>query len=241
MKNIVIIGADKGIGLALRELLLTTTNDHIIATSRDYSNSWRQSDRLSQLCCDITSEDSITQCAQTLSYNMDRIDWLINCAGILHNEHYLPEKSLAQLNAHQMLDNFSTNAMGHLLINKNLEKLIAAASQPVVCSISARIGSIGDNHLGGWYAYRMSKAALNMGYKTLSIEWKRKFPHIKLLLIHPGTTDTKLSKPFQKRMKKGMLQSSEFTAQAIHKQIALTASGGQNSLYVDFKGKEIEW
>ncbi len=241
MKNIVIIGADKGIGLALCELILTNTQHHVIATSRDYSKEWQKSGRFSKLACDITNESSIKQCAQTLSENINCIDWLINCAGILHNEQYSPEKSITQLNAHQMLDNFSTNAMGHLLINKCLEKLIAASTQPVVCSISARIGSIGDNHLGGWYAYRMSKAALNMGYKTLSIEWKRRLPHIKLLLIHPGTTDTNLSKPFQKRMKKGMLQTSEFTAQAIYKQLKLTANGDQKSLYVDFNGLEIEW
>ena len=95
--------------------------------------------------------------------------------------------------------------------------------------------------LGGWYSYRMSKAALNMGFKTLEIEWMRKHPHIKLLLIHPGTTDTQLSKPFQQRLKLGMLQTVEQTSEYLIKQIIKKLNGQLDSLFIDFNGIPIEW
>jgi hypothetical protein len=80
-----------------------------------------------------------------------------------------------------------------------------------------------------------------MGFKTLEIEWKRKYPHIKLLLTHPGTTDTELSKPFQKRLKTGTLQSVEQTSKLILDQINKKLNGQLNHLFVDFNGLKIEW
>jgi NAD(P)-dependent dehydrogenase (short-subunit alcohol dehydrogenase family) len=140
-----------------------------------------------------------------------------------------------------MIENYQVNAMGHLLLLKKMEKLIATAENPIVTSISARIGSIKDNQLGGWYSYRMSKAALNMGFKTLEIVWRRKYPHIQLLLVHPGTTDTELSKPFQKRLAPGKLQTIEQTSQFIIEQINRKQQGQLDSLFIDFNGIEIEW
>lgn len=241
MNNILIIGANQGIGKGIANHYLNQPNANIILSSRSYSDQLIQSDGFWKINCNLRSEKSMQNFLEQFQTQFKQIDVLINCAGILHTEHYLPEKTLSKLNAAQLNENYQTNAMGHLLLLKKLEKLIAASERPIVSSISARIGSIKDNHLGGWYSYRMSKAALNMGFKTLEIEWNRKFPHIKLLLIHPGTTDTELSEPFQQRLKPGMLQSVEQTSEYIVEQINKKLNSQLESLFVDFKGLTIEW
>ena len=241
MKNIIIIGANQGIGQGLSEILSSQIDTNIILTSRSYSNKINVTGRFTKVKCDLSSDTSIRSFVEQVQGRFQNIDWLINCAGLLHSNNYLPEKTLSKINSIQLIESYQTNAMGHLLLLKEMEKLIAKSRDPLVTSVSARIGSIKDNHLGGWYSYRMSKAALNMGFKTLEIEWKRKYPHIKLLLIHPGTTDTELSKPFQKRLKTGTLQSVEQTSKLILDQINKKLNGQLNHLFVDFNGLKIEW
>jgi len=241
MKNFIIIGGNQGIGQGIAQLLSKQEDNNIIVTSRSYGEQLIVSERLWKIKCDINSESSVQNFHEQVQGKMQRIDGLINCAGVLHTGNYQPEKTIAALNSHQLLDNYQVNAMGHLLLLKKMEKIIAAADKPIVTSISARIGSIKDNQLGGWYSYRMSKAALNMGFKTLEIEWKRKYPHIKLLLIHPGTTDTKLSKPFQQRIKASQLHSVDKTSELIIHQINKKLNGQLTSLFVDFNGIPIEW
>ena len=241
MKNTLIVGGNKGIGLALCDLLLKAKDHNVICTSRNYTDKFTQVGRLTKIQCDITSQESILKLSSHLSINFKQIDTVIICSGILHTENYLPEKLLSQVNEFQLKESYAVNAVGHLLLIKNIEKLISAAPEPIVCSLSARIGSISDNHLGGWYAYRMSKAALNMAYKTLEVEWNRKIPQAKLLLIHPGTTDSNLSKPFQKRMNKNNLQSADETAYFINTQINKKLSGEIKSLFIDYSGDIIEW
>jgi NAD(P)-dependent dehydrogenase (short-subunit alcohol dehydrogenase family) len=241
MRNIIVIGANQGIGQGLTKILSTQADTNVIATSRNYGKKLIESNRLWKIKCDIRSERSIQSFLEQIQNQFQNIDMLINCAGLLHTNDYLPKKTLSKINADQLLKNYQINAMGHLLLLKKMESMIASSKNPIVTSISARIGSIKDNNLGGWYSYRMSKAALNMGFKTLEIEWKRKHPHIKLLLIHPGTTDTELSKPFQKRLKTGMLQSVEQTSEYIVEQINKKLNGQLEPLFVDFKGLSIEW
>jgi NAD(P)-dependent dehydrogenase (short-subunit alcohol dehydrogenase family) len=241
MKNIIIVGANQGIGLGLFQILSSQSNTNVIIASREYGEQIIGSNRVWKIKCDLTSESSIQNFFEQVQSHFQCVDWLINCAGVLHTDDYLPEKILSKINAQQLIENYQVNAMGHLLLLKKMEKLIAASDNPIVTSISARIGSIKDNQLGGWYSYRMSKAALNMGFKTLEIEWRRKYPHIQLLLVHPGTTDTELSKPFQKRLAAGKLQTIEQTSQLIIEQINRKQQGQLDSLFIDFNGIEIEW
>jgi len=241
MKNIIIIGANQGIGKGICDIFSKKIDTSIIATSRCYTDELTGSDRLWKINCDITSEHSIDNFHSQITDKFSHIDGIINCAGLLHTIDYLPEKSISQISKKQLSENYQINAMGHLLLLKIMEKKLAKSNNPFAVSISARIGSIKDNHLGGWYSYRMSKAALNMGFKTLEIEWKRKYPHIKLMLIHPGTTDTNLSKPFQKRLKKGQLHSIEQTSENIINQIEKKMNGQLQPLFVDFEGLSIEW
>lgn len=148
MKNIVIIGANQGIGLGLLKQLSQQAENLIIATSRTYSGALIQQHGIYTIKCDITCPDSVDNFCTKIRAQLGHIDVLINCAGILHSQDYQPEKSLAQLNSKQLLENYATNAIGHVLLLQKLEKLIAASSAAIVCSLSARIGSITDNHLG---------------------------------------------------------------------------------------------
>lgn len=241
MKNILIIGGAQGIGMALAQQLAPSA-ENMFLTSRSYTKMQKVSDGLFQLACDLTQSDSIDKVFDFIEQQVNHLDLIINCAGVLHNETYQPEKSLKQVESDNLLHNYQVNAIGHLLVLKQAESLLSKANHALAVSISARIGSIEDNHLGGWYAYRMSKAALNMGIKTLSIEWSRKHPHIKLLLLHPGTTDTALSVPFQKRLPEGQLQTADETADMLIKQMEKHQQHlHKEALFIDYNGETIPW
>ena len=120
---------------------------------------------------------------------------VINAAGLLHTEHFMPEKKLGDLNAEQMLQTLRVNTVGPALLLRHFVPLLAP-ERAVMALLSAKVGSIGDNRLGGWYSYRASKAALNMVLKTASIEVRRRQPSAVLVALHPGTVNTALSRPF---------------------------------------------
>ena len=127
-----------------------------------------------------------------------------------------PEKRLADVRPESLIASFAVNAFGPLLVAKHFEGLLAHKERAVFASISARVGSIGDNRLGGWYAYRGAKAAQNMFTKTLSIEWARSRRNVICIALHPGTTDTDLSRPFQANVapEKAVLQRAHRAATA---------------------------
>lgn len=241
MKNILIIGGAQGIGQALATQWAANANNLFI-TSRRFDEPENVSEGLFHINCDLSQAESISAAFDYIEQQVDYLDWIINCAGVLHNADYQPEKSLQQVNQNNLLHSYQVNAVGHLLALKQAEKLLVHAEHGLAVSISARIGSIEDNHLGGWYAYRMSKAALNMGIKTLSIEWARKHPQIKFILLHPGTTDTPLSKPFQKRLPQGQLQTADETADMLIEQIEKHQQHThKEALFLDYAGKTIPW
>ena len=137
---------------------------------------------------------------------------VINTSGFLHSNLVKPEKRLSHINRSNIIKNFSINAIAPILIAKSIEKFIRPELPFSFASLSARVGSIGDNRLGGWYSYRASKAAQNQFLKTLSIEWRRKFPLSIVSILHPGTCDTKLSQPFQSSLTKENLFSPSQTS-----------------------------
>ena len=240
MKNILIIGGNQGIGQAMVDQL--KTNHCVITTSRNYGELTQVDENLWQIHCDLTDELSIKQLYTQISQQFTHIDWLINCAGVLFNEDFQPEKTHKQCNLNQFETSFKINCWGHLQIINSIQPLLIKSDQPVLASISARIGSIEDNRLGGWYTYRMSKAALNMGLKTLGIEWSRTCRKAKIMLLHPGTTDTALSKPFQKNLPSNQLQSPADVARQLIDQINLQIeSKSTGTVFLDFEGKSIPW
>ena len=123
---------------------------------------------------------------------------VVDATGLLHNEDIFPEKNLRSLTQEALLENFLVNSIGPVLCLKHLSPLFPRVGKSVFVTLSARVGSVEDNHLGGWYSYRASKAALNQLIKTASIELARGLPDHVSVAVHPGTVATKLSKPFSK-------------------------------------------
>lgn len=123
-------------------------------------------------------------------------DLIINTIGVLHHEGMTPEKRLADLRTEQLQEQFMINAIGPGLTIRHFAPLLNSAGA-IFATLSAKVGSISDNRLGGWYSYRSSKAALNMLIKTAAIELKRTMPKVVLLAVHPGTVNSNLSKPFR--------------------------------------------
>ena len=154
---------------------------------------------------DLENEHSFTFFENQIAVLKKPLRLVINTSGFLHSNDIKPEKRLSHLNRSNIIKNFSINAIAPILIAKSIEKFIRPDLPFSFASLSARVGSIGDNRLGGWYSYRASKAAQNQFLKTLSIEWRRKFPLSIVSLLHPGTCDTKLSKPFQSGVPKDKL------------------------------------
>ncbi len=171
---------------------------------------------------DLEDEHSFTLFENKISRFTKPIRLVINTSGFLHSKLVKPEKRLSHLNRSNIIQNFSINAFAPILIAKSIEKFIKPELHFSFASLSARVGSIGDNKLGGWYSYRASKAAQNQFLKTLSIEWRRKFPFSVVSILHPGTCDTKLSKPFQSSVPTDKLftpsQSTEYLINIISEQ-----------------------
>ncbi|KAJ1628219.1 hypothetical protein T492DRAFT_594963 [Pavlovales sp. CCMP2436] len=217
----VVSGGSRGLGLQFCRALLVSSKGSVIALSRQPE----QSDglhalgeefpgRLRTISVDLTSEESIGQAATAAAGMCDRVDMLINCAGILHDNspESMPERSLAACNAEWMHRVYSLNAVAPVLLTAAFVPLLSGppSSRPrIVANLSARVGSVSDNRLGGWWGYRMSKAALNMATRNMALELKRK--RCLVIALHPGTTDTGLSKPFQKGVKPEKLFSTEFS------------------------------
>lgn len=209
--RIAVIGASGGIGSALVESLSGDTNtSQILACSR--SGKRFPSSTVSSARIDITDEESITRCARDATKD-GPLDIVIVATGLLSDgEDLFPEKSLQEIRHDAFQQAFEINVTGPAMVAKHFLPHLRKGTKTVFAALSARVGSIGDNRLGGWYAYRASKAALNMFLKTLSIEHARLWPQSVVLGLHPGTVDTELSKPFTGRTAPDKLFTPELSA-----------------------------
>jgi len=144
---------------------------------------------------DFADEDSIARAADELAAG-PRFHLIVNAAGLLHSEAFMPEKRLADLSYAQMLATFQANTFGPALVLRHFVPLLDR-ERAIVAMLSAKVGSIGDNRLGGWYSYRASKAALNMLVRTAAIEVARTQQNSILVALHPGTVNSRLSRPFR--------------------------------------------
>ncbi|MBT8076774.1 MAG: SDR family NAD(P)-dependent oxidoreductase, partial [Gammaproteobacteria bacterium] len=169
-----------------------------------------------------------------------RPDYVVHCAGILHEDALQPEKALSQCRQDKLLRMFQVNSIGPLLLARALVPLIPKDRPAQFAALSAMVGSIGDNRLGGWYGYRASKAALNQFMRTLAVECSRSHPQLCITAIHPGTTDTALSKPFQSNVRPGKLYSANRSAARILKVVS-AGEPSQSGRFVNWDGKPIPW
>ena len=161
---------------------------------------------------------------------------IINTIGVLHSEHWMPEKKLDDLNAEQLQILMQTNAIGPGLTIKHFSKLLDPAGS-VMATLSAKVGSIEDNRLGGWFSYRASKAALNMLIKTASIEFSRTKPNTALVALHPGTVNSRLSKPF----KGEQIGRPPLEAAADMLKILLSLNKEDSGSFISYSGERLPW
>ena len=180
-RTAVIIGASGGIGAALAGALETD---------------WRVI-RLGRPLIDLLDENSIALAARALAAEGTSPELVIVATGVLHSEAKGPEKSLRELDLDWMMLNYRINAIGPALVAKHFLPLMPKNKRICFAALSARVGSISDNRLGGWHSYRASKAALNMLIRNLAIEWHRKNAASIIVGLHPGTVETPLSAPFK--------------------------------------------
>lgn len=210
--NVLVVGASSGIGLGFaRALTQSALVERVYASFRQESVALKElqaaSDKLSLVHIDVCVEKTLEMAAEIIHGEVGRLHLILYCAGLLHCEDFGPEKHVRDLSSLQLMRSFQVNSIGAALCGRYFRSLLKHEDKSILAALSARVGSIGDNRAGGWYGYRASKAALNMLFKTLSIEFSRSHPNCTVVLLHPGTTDTNLSKPFQQNVKPDKLFS----------------------------------
>lgn len=235
MKTALIIGANGGIGAALvAELAASGSYDRIIAAARSKPDSLQSNVEYQPI--DIADPASIEAAATAIEAPLIRV---IVATGILHDEVGGPERSLRDLDADRLAHLFAVNTIGPALVLKHFTPLLARDVPSAIACISARVGSISDNRLGGWYGYRASKAALNQFVRTLAIEHKRRNDRSIIVALHPGTVDTALSKPFQGNVRPGGLFTPDRAAVQLLDVIDGLKAPDSGKLF-DWEGKEVQ-
>ena len=200
-----VVGAAGGIGRALIARLQTAPNfGHVVALSRRRPEGWPKNAACSWCAVDILDEASLAGAAEHAGRH-GPVTRIIVATGLLHARGLAPEKSLRALDAAQMARVMAVNAIGPAVVAKHFLPLTPRDRPSVFAALSARVGSIGDNRLGGWFSYRASKAALNQLIHTAAIEHRRTHPLGVCVALHPGTVETALSIPFTATMPKARL------------------------------------
>ena len=212
-------GASGGLGRALAERALTEgAFDQVILTSRDLSRlDWASDPRASHVALDLSDDLSVERAAQEVAERCDQLNLVITTAGLLSDpaRGISPEKKLLDLERAALQAVFDVNCFGPFLWYRALHPLLRHRGELTLATLSARVGSISDNRLGGWYSYRASKAAQSMMTKTLSLELGRYNSRSIVVGLHPGTVDTALSRPFQSRVPPERLFSPERAARQL--------------------------
>ena len=243
-----VVGASRGIGLALATAQLQDPAvRRVIVTARPGSDpvalqrlQETHGERLLRLELDVTDEATVHELGSALRAVEGGIDIAIHAAGLLHDGALQPEKSLAECRADHLARMFETNSIGPLLVARALFPVQGRRRRFTFAVLSAMVGSIGDNRLGGWYGYRASKAALNQFLRTLSIECRHRYPGATVLAVHPGTTDTELSKPFLGGVAPDRLATPASTAARILRLVE-DAGSGQHGQFLHWDGRVIPW
>lgn len=223
----VIFGASGGIGGALVETLRSSRHfEHVLGFSRK-----------SAPAIDLLDETSLER-ASSLAARAGELRLVIDATGFLHDERQMPEKSLRQIDPDNLARSFALNAIGPALIMKHVLPLAPRSGKFVFATLSARVGSIGDNRLGGWYAYRASKAALNQLVRTAAVELSRRSPEAICVALHPGTVATGLSQPFTSV---GRDVHTPDQASRHLLEVAQRLSQDANGGFFDWRGEPVPW
>ncbi len=234
MKGLALIVGSGGIGTQIAKDLSKNEKElNVVLCGRksQFNSFWE---------LDIEDSQSLLQLKNKIANHPSKLRMVINATGRLHGDKLKPEKRLQHLDKDSMLESFSINAFSPILLAKTIEEFIPKDLNFNFASISARVGSIGDNQSGGWYSYRAAKSAQNQFFKSLSIEWARRFPKATITLLHPGTVDTDLSKPFHKFVPENKLFSVEKSSRLLI-DILKNQSPNLTGKFIAWDGSEIPW
>ncbi|XP_028279325.1 uncharacterized protein LOC114447317 isoform X1 [Parambassis ranga] len=254
-------GASRGLGLEFcRHILKNKSLAGVIATCRNPDGATelrgladQHPGRLTVLKLDVDQEEDIRGAAERVKESFGRLDLIVNSSAMLHPSGK-GETSLRDVSAQGIISTLTTNTVGPLVMAKYFVPLLQKGGggfgqQPaetakqhsgIVVNITAKVGSIGDNGLGGWYSYRMSKAALNMATRNLSIELGRSRPKVVCVSLHPGTVNTDLSRPYHRNVPKEKLFSSEYSVYCLMS-IIDTLSMEKTGKAYSWDGTELPW
>jgi NAD(P)-dependent dehydrogenase (short-subunit alcohol dehydrogenase family) len=223
-----------GIGRAIAALLSQQAPDLSVqlATRRPRS--------ATELALDLRDDAQLQHLAALATERWQPLRLVINTAAVLHGPDLQPEKRLESVRRDQLQHSFAVNAFGPLLLAQAVAGAIPRDQPSHFASLSARVGSIGDNQLGGWYSYRAAKAAQNQLLRTLAIEWKRRLPHCCVSLLHPGTTATALSEPFRSGVPAPSLFTPEQAAGYLLAVLAQRCPADSGSFWA-WDGQPIPW
>jgi NAD(P)-dependent dehydrogenase (short-subunit alcohol dehydrogenase family) len=234
--NVLVVGGSGGIGQALVSFFCNAVDTVTVTATYRSNKPSLANEKLKWVALDVTDEEAMAE----LFASCPDLTYIINAVGLLHAHEGKPEKTINKLDPDFFMDNIRVNTLSTLLIAKHAKPALKKASRSVFAVLSARVGSISDNQLGGWYSYRCSKAALNMAVKTLSVEWKRTLPNCAVVALHPGTVTTELSAPFVGKKSGAKLftpvQSAGWLADII---VDLQAE--DTGRFIAFDGSDIEW
>lgn len=234
--SVLIIGGSSAIGLALMQhyaavgAAVSVISRQQAPQNLSHNLQWWQDSKLTE----TGSADII---AQALTAKPDTI---FICNGVLHDEQAMPEKTIRQLDMAVLTQRFISNVQVPALYLKLLFGYLCQQPNVKLLALSAKVGSISDNGLGGWYSYRISKAALNMLVKNLSIEVGRLNKTAAIVSIHPGTTDSALSAPFQTNLPAGQLQTPQSTAKRLAG-VAADITAEQSGSFLNWDGSVLPW
>ena len=237
VNNIVIIGGNGAIGQALTRQL---AGQYPQATLTVFSRRKREvtAPNIKQHVIDYTQETSLAEAA-ALAAKDGPLDRVIVATGILHSDDFQPEKALRDLSAEKFQRLFEANTILPALLAKHFLPKLNRQNRAIFAAISARVGSISDNRLGGWYSYRASKAALNMILKNAAIETARRNKQAIIVGLHPGTVDSNLSKPFQGNVPMRKLFTPDFSALKLL-EVLETLTPNQSGKCFAWDGGEVE-
>ena len=233
-QGLALVVGSGGIGEAVATALEQRWPDLTVVTAG------RRNNGRDQVQLDLESDADLEQLAPTLQGYGQPLRLVFNCSGRLHGPGLQPEKRLSQVTRAALSEQFAINAFAPVMLAKAVEPLLDRRHPFHFASLSARVGSIGDNRTGGWYGYRAAKAAQNQLLKTLSIEWSRRWPNATVTLLHPGTTDTALSKPFQSFVPPEKLFTPQRAAAQLLAVLAEQTPERSGS-FIAWDGQPIDW
>lgn len=251
LRSYLICGASSGVGLALVDNLVH--NDQVLnvwATARHPEQSVELRNLQTQFPnklriapLEAGTQEDYTRLRDVIAQQGTGLDVVINSMGLLHSPEGLrPERKIEEFNLEDHLKVYQVNCVSTLILAQALKSLLRESSAPTFAAISAKVGSIGDNNIGGWHSYRISKAALNMAIKNLSLEMGRLHKNSLFVALHPGTTETKLSEPFMAgARKKYKIHTAQETAQNLLHVLNGLECPKDNGSFFSWDGNSLPW